>query len=48
MPHTQPIHNMISIKKTNKCDHDYNKKDGIISCSKCSSRAIMYLLPLKK
>ena len=49
---TLPIQNILNTsddKKTNKkCNHDFIRKEGIISCSKCSLRSIMYLLPLKK
>lgn len=37
--------------KTNtkiKCNHDYIKNKGIITCSKCDIKAILYLTPLKK
>lgn len=30
-----------------QCDHDYTKIEGLIICSKCNKKAILYLSPLK-
>ena len=35
-------------KEYKQCDHDYTKIEGLIICSKCNKKAILYLSPLKK
>ena len=34
-------------KEFKQCDHNYTKTEGIIICSKCNKKAILYLSPLK-
>ena len=31
-----------------KCKHEYIRNNGIITCSKCDMKAILYLTSLKK
>lgn len=35
-------------KYKSKCQHDYIRTNGIITCSKCDIKAILYLTLLEK